>query len=131
MFRLLRVILRPSTCFDSSSSMLSYCTSLRTILVLSSHLRLGLPSGHSLSGLPTKTLYVPVLLHTPPSLLFLIWSPELYWRGIQIIKVLVTQSSPFPCYLVTLMSKYLPQYSILEHLQSVPPHCERPGFTPI
>ena len=109
----------------SSSSMLSYCTSFRPVLILSSHLCLGLPSGHSLSGLPTKTLYVPVLaphvLHTPPSLLFLIWSPELYWWGVQIIKLLVMQSSPLPCYLVPLTSKYPPHYPILEHLQPVSP----------
>ena len=35
-------------------------TSLRSILILSSHLRLGLPNGLFPSGFPTRTLYTPL-----------------------------------------------------------------------
>ena len=35
-------------------------TSWRSILILSTHLRLGLPNGLFPSGFPTKTLYVPL-----------------------------------------------------------------------
>jgi hypothetical protein len=55
-------------------------TSLTSILILSAYLHLGPPSDLLLSGLPTKTLYAPLLstyvLYPPPILVFLIWSPE-------------------------------------------------------
>jgi len=40
-----------------------YPTSRRSILILSLHLRLGLPNGLFPSGFPTKTLYTPLLSH--------------------------------------------------------------------
>ena len=42
------------------SSPCPHPTSLRPILILSSHLRLDLPSGLPLSGIATKILYTPV-----------------------------------------------------------------------
>ena len=45
----------------SIQSMPSHLTSCRSILILPSHLRLGLPSGLFPSGFPTKTLYTPLL----------------------------------------------------------------------
>ena len=39
-------------------------TSWRSILILSTHLYLSLPSGLFLSSFPTKTLYTPLLAHT-------------------------------------------------------------------
>ena len=57
----------------------------KCILTLSSHLCLGLPSGHFPSGFPTKTLYTPLLspyaLHAPPISFFSILSPEQYWAS--------------------------------------------------
>jgi len=46
---------------SSIQSIPSHPTSWRSILILSSHLHLGLPSGLFPSGFPTKTLYMPHL----------------------------------------------------------------------
>ena len=65
---------------SSTQSIPPHPTSLRSILILSSHLRLGVPSGHFPSGFPTKTLYTPLpspyVLHALPISFFSILSTE-------------------------------------------------------
>ena len=60
----------------SIQSMPLHPTSWRSILLLSSHLRLGLPSCLFPSGFPTKTLYTPLLfpiIDTGPACLILLY----------------------------------------------------------
>ena len=58
-------------------------TSWRSMLILSTHLRLGLPSGLFPSGFPTKTLYTPsphpYAPHAQPISFFSILSPAQFW----------------------------------------------------
>ena len=64
-------------------SIYSHPTSWRSILMLSTHLRLGLPSGLFPSGFPTKTLYTPsphpYAPHAQPISFFSILLPARYW----------------------------------------------------
>jgi len=105
-------------------------TSWRSNFILSSHLRLGLPSGLFPSGFPqkpcihissTQTCYMPHLSHSS-------WFDHQNSIGcaVQIIKLSIVYFSHFPCSLIPLRSKYSqhPQPTFL-------PQCERPSFTPI
>ena len=64
-------------------------TSWRSILILSTHLCLGLPSGLLPSGFPTKTLYTTLLTHTrhmpSPSHSSRFYHPHNIGRGVQFI----------------------------------------------
>ena len=78
-------------------------TSWRPIIILSTHLRLGLPSGLFPSGFPTKTLYTalssPIWPHAQPISFFLILSPARYWvRSTKHLSPLyaISSSPPLP-----------------------------------
>ena len=105
-------------------------TPWRSILVLSCHLCLGLPSGLFPSGFPTKTLYMPLLSSIrdtcPDHLFFSILSPEQYWVSSSLC------SFPHSRYLIPPRPKFSPQHPIPRHPQPMfLPQCERQSFTPI
>ena len=82
--------------------------SRRSFLILSSHLRLGLPSCLFPSGFPTTVLYTPLpqtyYIHRPThSSRF--DHPHTIWWAVQIIKLLVMSFSSLPCYLLRLRPK--------------------------
>ena len=111
-------------------------TSCRSILILSSHLGLGLPSGIFPSGVLTRTLWTPLpcpIRATCTAHLILLDFTTRTKFG----KEYTSLSSSlcifiFPCYLVPLRPKYSPQHPILKHPQPtfLPQH-QRPSFTPI
>ena len=102
-------------------SIYPHTTFWRSILILSTHLHLGLPSGLFPSGFPTKTLYTPsphpYAPHAQPISFFSILSPAQYWvRRTNHLAPLYAISSIFR-YLVPSRSKYSPQHHVLKHPQ--------------
>jgi hypothetical protein len=111
--------------------------SLRSILILSTHLRLRVPSCLFPSGFPTNILYaflstsqscyIPCPSHPP-----LLDHSNYTWRRLQVMKFLIMQFSPTSRHFIALRSKYFPQHTLLKHPQSMfLPSRQRPSFTTI
>jgi len=100
-----------------------YYVSWRSVLILSSHLCIGLPNGLFPYEDPVYTTALPRTCDVYPSHMHL----SNIWTGLQIRKFIMRFSS-VPCYLASLRPKYLPQRAVLEHPHPLSlPQC----FTPI
>jgi hypothetical protein len=103
----------------ASSPHLSILFLLKSILILSSHLRLGLPNGLFPSGRPTKILYVflftPVRATFPAHLVLLdLITVIIFLWSVQVMKLLIMQSSPPSRHFLPPRSKYS-QHRVLKH----------------
>jgi hypothetical protein len=91
--------------------------SLRSILILSSCLRLGLPNSLFPVGLPDKIFGIPIFFLsgyiTCPSQSFRLNNPDYIRRTVQNMKVLIVESSPLSI-LIPLGPKYSPQDPIFK-----------------
>jgi hypothetical protein len=106
-----RVLHWPLSCARSIQSIPSHSIPLSSILILSTYLRPGLPSGPFPSGFPTNILYASSFHHScympfpsdPPWL----HHSNYTWRTLQVLK-LIMQFSPASCHFMSLRPKYSP-----------------------
>jgi len=97
------------------------CFFLRCILILSSHLRPGLPTGLFSSDFPTKILYafITSLVHAAclvPSHRTRPDHSNNIWCSVQVLKLLIMQSSVAFRHLFSPSSRFYPQKLILKHI---------------
>ena len=97
----------------------THLASRKPILILFSHLRLGVPSGSFPQVSPPKPcthLFSPHTCYMPcPSQFSSLAHPNDIWWSTQSIKLLVMYPSPLPCYLVPLRPKYPPKQPVFEN----------------
>jgi hypothetical protein len=100
-------------------------TSWRSILILSSNLRLGLPSGLFPSGFPITTLCMPRPYNSSR-----FYHPNNIGWAVQITKLLIIQFSPLP---LPRPSPHILLNTLFSNTLSIRsfPQYERPSFTPI
>jgi hypothetical protein len=124
-----------SLSWASSIQSIHHLTSWRSISILSSHLRPGLPSGLFCSGFPTKTLYTtllsPIRATCPAHLILL----NFITRTI-LGEEYRSLSSHYVLSSIPLSRRpsqaHCSQHSILKHSQpTFLPQCKRPSITPI
>ena len=117
-------------------SIYPHTTSWRSILILSTYLRLGLPSGLLPPVSPPRPYTPPsphpYAPHALPISFFSILSPAQYWVRSSNHLASRYAISSIPRYLFPPRSKYSPQHLVLKHPQ-LPflPQCQRPSSTPI
>jgi hypothetical protein len=99
----------PSTgsCLEPHQSNSYHSISLTSILILSIHLRLGLPSGLFPTGFTTYILFSPHSCYMScPSYLHWLDGSNYTWRSVQVKKLLIMQFSPTSCHFIPLRSEY-------------------------
>ena len=113
----------------ATKSMPPYPTSRRSILILSSNLRLGPPCCLLPLGFPTKNLYSYLLSSIRAKCLthlmsYLVTTDNTV-SGVHIMKLLLVQSSSFPCYLVPRIFLASPTsiINLSHHVTTVVPNC--------
>jgi hypothetical protein len=120
----------------SNQSISSHPVSPRSNLILSTHLRLRLPSGLFLSVFPTKILYAFFCPHS----CYMSYASHLpwldhsnyTWRRAQVMKFLIMQYSLTSCHFIPLRSNYSPQLPVLKYPQFMFfSLCQGSSFTPI
>jgi hypothetical protein len=96
--------------------------SLRSVLILTSRLCLGLPSNIFLSSFPQKILYAiffALLRATCYTHIIFRDLTVLIIFGVQFMKLFIMQLSPSSYNFIPLWSKYSPQHPVLKYLRSM------------